>query len=364
METIARQQSSVGRPFEIIEYTKSQLKELLTDADFWMQPRLPITKRRALSQVSNPRADDDDTVLITAYSKDQLIACLGILPDWLISEGQKPIKFGWVTAWWVDKESGHRLAAMKILFSAMKIYSNRLAASFPSEDAVRVYETTKQFQECLRLGREYFIIGLPASFGSLAASVRWIAGAKNRLISNRKLQNRGLEIRTVEALDESLESLLNTWAIGDPLGRDSSYWNWVMKFPWMSASAEDEAVQEKYVCSVFAKDFRQIFMRVSRHGTPIGFLVMTLRNGRLCLKYVYYNAGDVADVADSVQAAIADINPWLFISADTGINAMLNKGIPIHFTKLKKSCSIYTAKALPLSVGCHQYLGTGDSIFH
>jgi hypothetical protein len=292
------------------------------------------------------------------------VAYLGILPDWLIREPQTPIKFGWLTAWWADKESAQRLAAMKILIAAMKKYSNKLAASSPSSEAERVYDATSQFRKCARFDQSYYIIGLPPSFRVLNRFTSWFAGARNRMIFPRELPNRGLEIQMVGELDASMESFINTWAVGDPLGRDSSYWNWVLKFPWMSSSEEDEAVQKRYAFSVFAKDFRQVLLRVSREGAIIAFLVMTLRDGRLCLKYAYYDdLQDAADVAASIRIAIADINPWLFISADTALNTELERGFPFYFVRRSKSSAIYSAKALPLSVGCRLRLGTGDSIF-
>jgi hypothetical protein len=348
---------------QIIEYTKQDLKELLADERFWIQPRLPITKRRAISHVFNPRADDTDTVLITAVNKGELIAYLGILPDFLMTERKALVKFGWLTAWWVDKESENRLAGTMILFAAMKKYSDRIAGSCPSSDAKCVYDATKRFQQSAKFDRVCFLLALPPSFRVLSRLTKWVAGAKNRIIFGRKLQRRGLEIRTVDSLSEGLASFINTWALNDPLARDSSYWCWILEFPWLSASAEDEAAQKRYAFSVFAKDFRQIPMVVYRHCAIIAFLFMTLRDGRLSLKYAYYDSCDIADVAAALQAAIGDINPWLFISADTALNTELKRGFPFYFVRRSKSSAIYSAKAFPLSVGCRLQVGTGDSIF-
>jgi hypothetical protein len=348
---------------EIAEYTKRDLKELLADESFWMQPKLPITKRRVVSHVANPRADDNDTVLITAFNQDQLVAYLGILPDLLTNGLEAPMKFGWLTTWWVDKKSKHRLAATTVLFAAMKKYSNRVAASSPSGDALRVYDATKRFQECTRFDRSYFIVALPPSFHGLSPLSTWVAGAKNRMIFSRKLQRRGLEIRTVDSFSGAEESFINRWAVEDPLARDASYWHWVLKFPWISADAEDEATQKRYAFSVFVKDFRQISMLVTRHGANIAFLVLTLREGRLSLKYAYYDPGDVADVASALQVAIADINPWLFVCADATLNKALKRNFPFYLARRSKAAVTYAAKVLPLSVGLRPQFGIGDAIF-
>ncbi len=351
------------KSIEIVSYTQQDLKRLLADDQFWAQPRLPITKRRALSYLSNPRAEDSDTVLVTALSKGRMVAYIGILPDVLRNGHHEPMRFGWTTTWWVEAESAYKASASMILFAAMREYTNRIAGSNPSDEAERVWVATKLFRECVRFDRVYFILAPPPSIGFLSPPVRWMSGAKNRMIFNRKLRKCGLEIRTVDTFDEPFESFVNTRAVADPLGRDTAYWNWVLNFPWMSTSPEDEAAQKSYAFSVFAKDFRQIPLLVIRHGTVIAFLVMTLREGRLTLKYADYDPGDAADVASALQVAVADINPWLFICPDSELTTILKGLLPFYLARHKKSSAIYAAKELPLSIGRHPHWGTGDKIF-
>jgi len=351
------------RNIEIVAYTQQDLKRLLADEQFWAQPQLPITKRRAISSLSNPRAVDSDTVLITALSKGQLIAYIGILPDVLRSNDQQTMRFGWTTTWWVETESTNKLSAAMVMFAALKKYPKRIAGSNPSKEAERAWVATKLFRECARFDRSYFIMAPPPSLRFFSPPIRWTIGAKNRMIFDRKLGKHGLEIRTVGAFDEPFESFVNTRAIRDPLARDTAYWNWVLNFPWLSTSPEDEAAQKSYAFSVFAKDFRQIPLLVFRHGAVIAFLVMTLREGRLTLKYADYDLCDTADVATALQVAVADINPWLFICPDSELSAMLKRLFPFYLARHSKSSAIYAVNGLPLSVGWHPHWGSGDKIF-
>ena len=166
----------------------------------------------------------------------------------------------------------------------------------------------------------------------------------------------------VDSFDESLESFIETWIVGDPLARDRLNWAWILQFPWVSASAEDEAVQERYKFSVFAKDFRQIPMLVSRHRAIIAFLFLTLCAGRLSLKYAYYDPLDIVDVVAALQVAIKEINPWVFISADIVLNGALKRDFPFYLATRIKSSLAYAAKGLPLSPARPQF-GLGDTIF-
>jgi hypothetical protein len=355
--------SAAKSSLEIAEYTKRDLEALLRDESFWMQPRLPITKRRVVSQVANPRADDNDTLLLTAHFKGQLVACLGVLPDQVKDPSQGRVKFGWLTAWWADKESEQRLAAMKLLFMAMKRYANRLAASSPASAAASAYLNTGQFEEHGRCDRTYFIISMSPSTGLPGRVVRSVAGVKNRWLYGRSAVRRELRVHIPDVFDAQMESFIDHQAQEDPFGRDSLYWNWALRFPWMSSTDEDRVMQEKYTFSVFAGDFRQIPMFVSRHGRIIAFLVMTLRDHRLTLKHAYYDPADVTDVTAAVRSAVAEINPWLFVCGDAGIDARLRRGFPFYLARKARHSAIYATKTLPRLPWSRPQPGSGDSLF-
>lgn len=355
--------SVTGEKLEIAEYTKRELRSLLADESFWAQPRLPITRRRAVSQVANPRAEENDPVLLTAHFQGQLVAYLGVLPDRVNDPSEGWIRFGWLTAWWADKESQQRLAAMKLLFAAMKRYGNRLAASSPASEAARAYVGSGRFEEHGRCGRSFFIVSLPPSWGRLSRAAQWVAGVKNHLISGRSLKRHGLQIQISDVFNEEMESFLNARAEKDVFGRDSAYWSWVLQYPWMSTTDEDQVAQKNYAFSVYAGDFRQIPMWVSRRGTMIAFLLMTLREGRLTLKHAYYDLADGGYVAAALRAAVADMNPWLFVCGDEGLEGRLRTGVPFHVARRVRHSVVYVGKVLPASPWLKPQPGTGDSVF-
>jgi acetoacetyl-CoA synthetase len=207
LSSLVLQRQCPTRSAEIREYTKRDLKNVLAEERYWTQPRLPITKLRVISHISNPRSDDDDIVLITAFNNGCLVAHLGILPDLLRSEWQAPMKFGWLTGWWADKHRGGA-AALMILFAAMKKYSNRIAISMFSPAAKGVIDATERFQEFARFDLTYFILALPSSWRVVSPLAKWISAAKNRMIFSGKLQRHGLEVRMVDSFDEALESFI------------------------------------------------------------------------------------------------------------------------------------------------------------
>jgi hypothetical protein len=290
------------------------------------------------------------------------VAYLGILPDLLFTRNQAPLKFGWLTTWWVDKTSDQRLAATMMLFTAMKRYSGRIAISSFTPDAKRVYDATKRFHECARFDPAYFIMAPPPAFRALSTATRWLSRAKNALMSNWKPRGRGLESEIVRSFDENLNSFINQWASDDHLARDSSYWHWIFRHPWVSTTDEDGATQERYEFLAFAKSFEQLPVVIRRHGTIIAFLVLTLRDGRLSLKTAYYDSGDTADVAAALGITFRDIKPWLFVSADDALNLAIRREMPFYFATRRKD-PVRAYASFPLSLGTRPQFGIGDNVF-
>ena len=66
---------------EIKTFTVADMRTALVSEDFWRTKTLPITKHRALSYSRNPRADEDDPVLLVAYQDNRVVGYLGILPE-------------------------------------------------------------------------------------------------------------------------------------------------------------------------------------------------------------------------------------------------------------------------------------------
>ena len=62
---------------EIKAFTVADLKTALVSEDFWLTKTLPITKHPALSYSRNPRAEEDDPVLLVAYQDDRVVGYLG-----------------------------------------------------------------------------------------------------------------------------------------------------------------------------------------------------------------------------------------------------------------------------------------------
>jgi len=80
---------------------KIQLKGYIDSPDFYHSDFVPISKHRAISHINNPRAGDDDILLLLAYEGDKLVGYLGVLPDFIYID-EKPNKIGWLSCIYVE----------------------------------------------------------------------------------------------------------------------------------------------------------------------------------------------------------------------------------------------------------------------
>jgi len=73
---------------ELVDFIEDYLKAAPSDA------LVPISRRRAISQVNNPHAKVEDRALLVAYQGAELIGYLGILPSRLrVGEGYEKVEF-------------------------------------------------------------------------------------------------------------------------------------------------------------------------------------------------------------------------------------------------------------------------------
>ena len=70
-------------------FNKAELQEFINSPSFNELINIPISRRRAISQIHNPRAEDEDILLVAAFDGNKTVGYLGILPDFVIQGNTK-----------------------------------------------------------------------------------------------------------------------------------------------------------------------------------------------------------------------------------------------------------------------------------
>ena len=130
---------------EIKALTVADLKTALRCHPVFVASKtLPITKHRALSYSRNPRAAEDDPVLLVASQDNRVVGYLGILPD-KIFVNEAVYKMGWLTSWWVDPSCATTGIGAILLFKALNAYDQYVGVSGGSREARKALNASQKF---------------------------------------------------------------------------------------------------------------------------------------------------------------------------------------------------------------------------
>src|SRR4030042_1368284 len=131
---------------EIRRLNKKDLKQFIDSDEFHSMPVIPITKHRALSHLFNPRASDDDLLLLLALEDNRMVGYLGILADFLYDR-DTVYKVGWLSASWVDPSMRRKGIAGKLLHEALDAWNNHILVGDWVPTSFGVYQKSGAFTD-------------------------------------------------------------------------------------------------------------------------------------------------------------------------------------------------------------------------
>ena len=367
---------------EIKTFTVADLKTALASEDFWLTKTLPITKHRALSYSRNPRAKQDDIVLLVAYQDSQVIGYLGILPDKIFCN-DAAYKLGWLTSWWVDPSHATAGVGAILLFKALNAYDQYIGVSGSSREARRALHASQKFMVFkalqgldihLRLNvtrdilrrhpatkiiRRLFII-----FDVIAGEVMNL-----RRFFRQQCKNpfRRLTFEYISAIDEETNRFIQRHHHQDLTRKEKADLDWIMNSPWILSAPLKDAASKKYFFSSRADRFSYLAIKVFEHPTEmIGFFLLKVRNDRMSIVYAHFENRHAASITAAAFHHALAMNMSILSLYDKRLIASFPElGCPCWSAK-KKSREFSLSKAfadMPLENSRLQG-GDGDLAFY
>lgn len=307
---------------EIKTFTVADMKTALVSEDFWRTKTLPITKHRALSYSRNPRADEDDPVLLVAYQDNRVVGYLGILPDKIFSNGAV-YKMGWLTSWWVDPSCATAGVGAILLFKALNAYDQYVGVSGSSREARKALLASQKFialqplrgldirlrlnvtRDILRrLPAMRILRGLFKIFDVILDEVVNFRSFFWQRCNNPCL---GLTFEYISNIDEETDRFIQRYHQHDLTRKEKADLNWIMNNPWILSAPLKDAASKKYYFSARADRFSYLGVKVFEHNTEMtGFFLLKVRNDRMSVVYSYCESQNAASItAAVVQHALA-----------------------------------------------------------
>ncbi len=301
---------------EIKTFTVTDLKKTLESEDFWLTDTLPITRHRASSYIRNPRADEDDPVLLVAYQDKRVIGYLGILPD-KIYVNDVEYKLGWLTSWWVDPACATTGVGAILLFSALNAYDQYVGVSGSSKEAGKALDASQKFMALkplqgldIRLrfnATGYILRKLPpvkifrGVFKIVDLVMDEVVNLRSYIWQRHNDPCRGLAFEYISAIDEETGRFIKRHHQYDLTRKEKSDLSWIMKNPWVLSAPLKDSVSKRYYFSSRADRFMYLGVKVfENQAEMIGFFLLKVRNDRMSVIYSYCESRH----ASSITAAV------------------------------------------------------------
>ncbi len=281
-------------------YTRQELKEFI-NSDFFEELRnIPISRHRALSQINNPRASDNDILLVATYDDKKLAGYLGILPDLLFHEDSTE-KVGWLTCFWVDNDYKSKNIAASLFLRVIRAWNQKILITNIVPDLEPVYQKTKIFQPTIYKSgyRGYLRFNLSTVlppknhlFRKMAPVLKLAdmflnipVDLKLRLfksVETGNIQYEYLQMLSKEDENFILQSHEPNWN-----KRGIEEINWIISNPWIIQSSMNSESQRYYFSSVSNQFFYRI-LRIKNIGNEtIALAVLLVRNKNLTTPYLF-----------------------------------------------------------------------------
>ncbi len=286
---------------QVKRLNKGQLADYIESDSFKRLTNLPITRHRALSQIRNPHAREDDTLLILIQEEDAVIAYLGAVPDQVQTTAGKE-HMAWGSSLWVHPEHRGKGLGLQLVQEALISWDHKLFFMDYVRPTKRIYDKTEAFYTVenakgIRLYlRPHLSFILPPKHGlfrKMEPLLRLSDKLFNLFVGLRPKQvwknKEHYSLEHLNTLPDSLNAFLSVTQNGRPFVCDTSKLNWIIQNPWI---LEGEAPEGKsYHFSDYDRSFSmQPVLVKDQEGQTCSLMLFSLRDGHLKLPYYFSNA--------------------------------------------------------------------------
>lgn len=277
-------------------YTIADLRQRLDSGKWFEGDPIPLTRERALSQVNNPRAEDNDIALMVACEGETVIAHLGIVPDFVFVKGER-VRMGWLTAWWANPDRKYSGTGMLLMMRAMACYKAGVGASGFSSDAKAVYAATKRFKTIQELrgltafARFDLAHLLPRRLPALASMrplLRGVDVLANCLVALRQYWWRrenplpsDIQLEYVPSLDAEANAFLESHPENQLSRRGAREMNWIARCSWMTISPLTSSPAFRFDTTACSQ--RGLLIKVRRGQRLVAVLHLSMIDDHLIL---------------------------------------------------------------------------------
>lgn len=279
---------------------KEGLREYLNSSKYREGSVIPISAHRAQSHLHNPRAREEDVLLILAESGDELAGYLGILPDDMYAGGQAH-HVGWMSCLWVDERFRGQKIAQSLVKACMDSWGGNILLTEFTKEAGALYRKTAFFEPIRSLeGMRYYIMsdletflppkipGLKRYSGLLALTDRLVNSVIQKVRGLKSKQILHYNVVFVSKLDTEMAAFITAQLRDSLFRRESKEIQWILDYPWILSGDKNSREAARYHFSSYERNFACQALKVTDlEGKLIAVALITIRNRHLRIPYFY-----------------------------------------------------------------------------
>jgi len=298
---------------QIISYTKLELRELIESDFFKKLNKIPISRHRAGSHINNPYCADDDILLWAAFENETLAGYSSVLPDRIAFNGREE-KIYWTSSTWREENMRKTTLAAELLFKIFERYKNRVFVTdllpqfekaysklrifkFPETEIGITFFRNSAFSQAIEIHFPKLKLIMPIysllekCFNFTLFSVRKLTAKKIKMDFN---------IIESAVFDTEFDDFIKQYCIENRLvERDSVYFDWIVKYPWVLQGKPNDESRRYYFSSV-ADRFEYHSMKIYNKQKLAGFMFLKIRDKRISVSFSYLNNVCVKDAAAGI----------------------------------------------------------------
>lgn len=280
-------------------FNKQQLFEFIHSEEFSSLKNIPISKHRALSQINNPRLQDNDVLLVASFDENKTVGYLGVLPDIIFLNDEK-VRFGWLTCFWVDETYKSQNVAANLFLRVIRAWNKKIMITNVVPFLEPIYQKTNLFVPTIyKKGiRAYLRLNLSEilppknqyfkKFKQVLKLVDWSFNSFNDFkLKSKSIHNQNVRITNISKIDEHLNGFINEKTLKGITRRAKDELNWILEYPWVLQKSEDLESSKYYFTSV-SKVFKTLLFKLGDAQNNIqGVFMLINRNGNVTIPYVF-----------------------------------------------------------------------------
>lgn len=351
---------------------KAQLTAFVSDGAFEKLPFLPISRHRAASHIANPRAEDEDILLLLAYEDESLAGYLGVLPDRMFI-GDKEERCGWLSCIYVDEAHRGKRIAQQMLEQCYEVWDNRILMTGYTAEAKRIYDRSGKFRALaeptgIRVYMRADLSTLLPPKGELfrknAEALKSLDAGINAVMDLRlpsATLPEGITLEHVKEVDDEIEAFILPRMENQLLKRGKAELNWMLEHPWVISAPED-VLSKRYHFSSVDKVFAFYPIKVrNSDGKLKAFIILAQRNDSLKLPYCYHD-GDIATVWNAVRSEMLRLRSSTFTTFQPELSEHIRKTDRLSIHRKSIQGSYLVAKRFDAFLGNSPFaLQDGDA---